>query len=64
MLQMRRLNHSGTDVWAVLLYIVFTIALLFNAYIFWWHNRTYVSYLVRREEKESDDEIESEIEEV
>jgi len=49
----RFLNHLGeTNIWTVVLYVVFTASLMLSAYLFWWHNRTYVSYLVEMEEQE------------
>ena len=53
MQNMRILNHFGeTDVWSILIYTIFGMALIFSAYIFWWHGQTYVSYLVREDEEE------------
>ena len=46
----RFLNHLGeTNVWTVVIYVMFIASLILSAYLFWWHNRTYVSYLVERE---------------
>ena len=59
MRNMRILNHfGGNHVWALFIYILFVMALLFSAYLFWWHNHTYVSYLVRREVNEEEENIE------
>ena len=52
---MRLLNHSGADyVWSIFIYILFVMALLFSAYIYWWHTQTYVSYLVQRQENDEE----------
>lgn len=51
----RFLNHLGeTNIWTVIIYVMFIGSLILSAYLFWWHNRTYVSYLVER--VESDEE--------
>ena len=48
----RRLSHfGGSHVWSIFIYAVFSICLIFSAYLFWWHNRTYASYLVESEEQ-------------
>ena len=56
MLQMRRLNHFGTaNVWSMVIYVIFSICLICSAYMFWWHNRTYVSYIVEESEEENEE---------
>ena len=40
----RFLNHLGeTNAWTVVIYVMFIGSLILSGYLFWWHNRTYVS---------------------
>ncbi len=52
----RRLSHfDEPDIWGVLVIIIFCIALLFSAYLFWWHNRTYATLDPEEDEEENED---------
>lgn len=45
-------NLSVSDVWSVLILVIFCIVLFFCAYLFWSHNRTYATIsMPGREEK-------------
>ena len=52
----RRLSHFGqTDIWGVLAILIFCMALLFSAYLFWWHTRSFASIPTSENEEENED---------